>query len=94
MSDSKKFFELVTSDKAVQAELEKASFEGLKALVAEKGLNNEAQKALADAAAKVADAHGFTLGRVDEIFPEDMKTVAGGESWWEIYKRLLESLGA
>ncbi len=93
MSDSKKFFELVASDKAVQAEIEKASLEALKALFAEKGFKDEAQKAFTDAVAKVAEAHGFTLGGMDEISPEEMKAVVGGESWWEIYKRLLESSG-
>ena len=38
MSDSKKFFELASKDAAVKAELEKASFEALKALLAAKGL--------------------------------------------------------
>ena len=93
MSDSKKFFELAASDKAVQAELEKASLEALKALVAEKGLKDEAQKVFADAAAKVADAHGFTLGEMEEISPEEMKAVAGGDSWWDYYKCLLGNFG-
>ena len=78
MSDSKKFFELAASDKAVQAELEKASLEALKALVAEKGLKDEAQKVLADAAAKVAEAHGLKLGGMEELDVDEMKAVAGG----------------
>ena len=82
MSDSKKFFELVASNKAVQAELEKASLEALKALVAEKGLKDEAQKALTDAAAKVAEAHGLKLGEMEEISPEEMQAVAGGR--WSV----------
>ncbi len=78
MSDSKKFFELAASDKVVQAEVEKASLEALKALVAKKGLNDEAQKALTGAVAKVAEAHGLKLGGMDEVSSDEMKAVAGG----------------
>ena len=67
MSDSKKFFELVAKDNAVKAELEKASLEALKTLLAEKGLKDEAVKALSGAAAKVAEAHGLKLGGMEEV---------------------------
>ena len=78
MSDTKKFFELVSSDKSVQSELEKASFEALKSLVEQKGLSGEAQKVLRDAAMKVAEAHGFNLGAMEELSEEELKAVAGG----------------
>ena len=78
MSDSKKFFELVAKDNAVKAELEKASLEALKTLLAEKGLKDDAVKALEGAAAKVAEAHGLKLGGMEEVSPEEMKAVAGG----------------
>ena len=78
MSDTKKFFELVESDKAVQEELECASFEALKAFVEQKGLSGEAQKVLKDAMTKVAEAHGFNLGAMEELSEEELKAVAGG----------------
>ncbi len=79
MSDSKKFFELASKDAAVKAELEKASFEALKALLAAKGLQAEAQKALEEAAGKVAKAHGFDLS-MDEVSEDELQAVAGGYS--------------
>ena len=74
----KEFFELVAKDKAVQAELEKASLEALKAFVESKGLAGEAQKVLKDVVAKVAEAHGFKLGGMEELSEEELKAVAGG----------------
>ena len=82
----KEFFELVAKDKAVQAELEKASLEALKAFVESKGLAGEAQKVLKEAAAKVAEAHGFKDG-MEEISPEEMKAVAGGYACAETVMR-------
>ena len=78
MSDSKKFFELVTTDKAVQAELDKASMKALKDLLDAKGLHDESQKALEGAAAKVAEAHGLNLGWMDELDLDEMEAVVGG----------------
>ena len=43
MSDSKKFFELVSKDNAVKAELEQASLEALKKVLDDKGLGDEAK---------------------------------------------------
>ena len=91
MSDSKKFFELLAKDNAVKAELEKASFEALKALIVEKGLKDDAVKALEGATAKVAEAHGFKLGGMEEISPEEMKAVSGGD-WWDNIKSYILSL--
>ncbi len=39
MSDSKKFFELVSRDESVKAELERASLAAFEALLIKKGLN-------------------------------------------------------
>ena len=78
MSDSRKFFELVAKDNAVKTELEKASLEALKKILEDKGLGDEAKKALSDAMAKVAEAHGCKLGGMEEVSPEEMKAVAGG----------------
>ena len=78
MSDAKKFFELAASDKSVQSALEKASLEALKSLVESKGLSGEAQKVLKDAMTKVAEAHGFNLGAMEELSEEELKAVAGG----------------
>ena len=77
MSDTKKFFELAASDKSVQSELERASFEALKSLVESKGLVDEAQKVLKDAMTKVAEAHGFK-NEMEELDLDEMKAVAGG----------------
>ena len=78
MSDSKKFFELVSKDNAVKAELEQASLEALKKVLEDKGLGDEAKKALSYAMTQVAEAHGCKLGGMEEVSPEEMKAVAGG----------------
>ena len=89
MSDTKKFFELVSSDKSVQSELERASLDALKSLLESKGLAGEAQKVLREAMKNVAEAHGIK-GGMEEISPEEMNLVAGGDNnyWYYLYKLL------
>ena len=78
MSDNKKFFELIASDKNAQAELEKASIEALKELLISNGLEEEAHKALEGAMTRVAAAHGLNFSRMKELSDEEMKTASGG----------------
>ncbi len=80
MSDNKKFFELIASDKNAQAELEKASIEALQELLISNGLEEEAHKALEGAMTRVAAAHGLNFRRMRELNDEEMKTVSGGAS--------------
>lgn len=78
MSDLKKFFELIARDNSVKAELEQASFSALKKLLADKGLDEEAQNALSDAMEKVAEAHGLKIGKMEEMSAEELNAIAGG----------------
>ena len=78
MSDNKKFFELIASDKNAQAELEKASIEALQELLISNGLEEEAHKALEGAMTRVAAAHGLNFSRMKELSDEEMKTASGG----------------
>ena len=87
MSDLKKFFELVAKDNSVKAELEQASFAALEKLIADNGLQNEAQKALLEARAKVAEMHGLNLGGMEELSAEELKAVSGGYNI--LFSRLL-----
>ncbi len=78
MSDLKKFFELLARDNSVKEELEQASFSALKKLLADKGLDEEAQNALSDAMEKVAEAHGLKIGKMEEMSAEELNAVVGG----------------
>ena len=80
MSGTKEFFDLVSRDKDVKIELGTESVKALMALLAEKGLKDDAQKAMADVMAKVGKAHGFDLNAMEELSADDMKAVAGGKS--------------
>lgn len=59
MSSTKEFFNLVSKDANVKIELGEASIEALLALMKEKGLQDDAKKALEEVTVKVAEAHGF-----------------------------------
>ena len=86
----KEFFELVAKDKSVQSELERASLDALKSLLESKGLAGEAQKVLREAMKNVAEAHGIKFCGMEEISPEEMNLVAGGDNnyWYYLYKLL------
>ena len=78
MPVSKKFYEAVTKDPALKAELEQATLEALEALLKENGLEEEAVKAAQAAADKVAEAHGFAPEDTDELDLDELDAVAGG----------------
>lgn len=80
MSAMKEFFDLVSKDKNVKIELGTESVKALVALLAEKGLKNDAQKAIDAVTAKVAKAHGFDLNAMEELSLDEMSAVAGGKS--------------
>ena len=78
MSGTKEFLALVSKDKDVKTELAVETVVALRALLAEKGLNDEAQKAIQAIMVKVAKAHGFNLNTMEELDEEELKAVAGG----------------
>lgn len=78
MSGTKEFFELLAKDKDVKLELGTESIKALKALLEEKGLKDEAHKALDEAVSKVAKAHGFDFGAMEGLSEDELKAVAGG----------------
>ncbi len=79
MSGTKEFFDLVSKDKDVKLELGTETIKALMALLAEKGLKDDAKKAIDAVTAKVAKAHGFDLSAMEELSADDMKAVAGGK---------------
>ena len=79
MSVSKEFLELVSKDDAVKEELSGAAFAALLDLLKEKGLAEEAGKAVDAAAAAVAKAHGFKAEAMEEASEDELKAVAGGK---------------
>lgn len=79
MSATKEFFDLVSKDKDVKIELGKETVKALTVLLAEKGLNEDAQKVLEAAAEKVAKANGFDLNAMEELSLDELSAVAGGE---------------
>ena len=80
MSGTKEFFALVSKDKDVKIELGTETVKALTALLAEKGLKDDAKKAIDAVTAKVAKAHGFDLSAMEELSADDMKAVAGGKT--------------
>ena len=78
MSAMKEFFDLVSKDKDVKIELGTETVKALIALLAEKGLQDDARRALEAVTAKVAEAHGFKFGEMEEISEDEMQAVAGG----------------
>ena len=79
MSGTKEFFDLASKDKDVKLELGTETIKALMALLAEKGLKDDAKKAIDAVTAKVAKAHGFDLNAMQELSADDMKAVAGGK---------------
>ena len=79
MSATKEFFDLVSKDKDVKIELGEEALRALTELLAEKGLKDDARRVLEAASAKVAEAHGFRLGEMEELSLDEMQAVAGGD---------------
>ena len=82
MSTTKEFFDLVSNDANVKLELGEASIKALMALMTEKGLQDDAKKAIEDVTAKVAEAHGFDLNATEELSEDELEAVAGGDSFF------------
>ena len=74
----KEFFELVSKDKSVKLELAEESLKALSALLNERGLSEDAKNAMKAATQKIAEAHGFTPARKEELSNEELEAVAGG----------------
>lgn len=78
MSAMKEFFDLVSKDKDVKIELGEEALRALTELLAEKGLKDDARRVLEAAREKVAEAHGFKPGEMEELSEDEMQAVAGG----------------
>lgn len=78
MTVSKKFFEAVSKDEALKAELEQATLEALGEFLKSKGLEEETGKIAEAAMTKVAEAHGFKADEMQEVSEDELKAVAGG----------------
>ena len=79
MSSTKEFFNLISKDVNVKVELGEASIRALMALAKEKGLADDAKKAIEEVTLKVALAHGFDLNASEEISEDELDAVAGGK---------------
>ena len=79
MAISKEFLEAVSKDPDLRAEVDEAGFEALGELLKAKGLEEEAAKALDEAAEKVAAAHGFEPAGGEELAIDDLEGVSGGQ---------------
>ena len=78
MTVSKKFLEAVSKDKALNAEVDKATLEALGAFLKAKGLEDEAAKAAEAAMEKIAEAHGFKAEAMEAVSADELEAVAGG----------------
>ncbi|MBQ7592909.1 MAG: hypothetical protein IJU48_00995 [Synergistaceae bacterium] len=85
MSTTKEFFNLVSNNANVKMELGEASLKALIALMTEKGLQDDAKKAIEEITAKVAEAHGFDLNAPEELSEDELEAVAGGTCPHEEY---------
>ena len=79
MAISKEFFEAVSKDQDLRAEVDEAGYEALGEFLKAKGLEEEAGKALEEAAKKVAAAHGFEPAGGTELDIDDLEGVSGGQ---------------
>lgn len=79
MSGTKEFLALVSKDKDVKLELAVETVTALRTLLAEKGLSDEAQKAVEAVMSKTAKAHGFDINAMYELDEDELKAVAGGD---------------
>jgi len=78
MAISKEFFEAVSKDQDLRAEVDEAGYEALGEFLKAKGLEEEAGKVLEEAAEKVAAAHGFEPAGGTELDINDLEGVSGG----------------
>ena len=78
MLSTKEFFNLVSKDANVKVELGEASIRALVELAKEKGLAEDAKKALEEVTLKIALAHSFDLNASEEISEDELDAVAGG----------------
>ena len=79
MAISKEFLEAVSKDPDLEAEVYEAEYGALGELLKAKGLEEEAAKALEEAAEKVAAAHGFEPAGDAELDIDDLEGVSGGQ---------------
>ena len=78
MAISKEFLEAVSKDPDLEAEVYEAEYGALGEFLKAKGLEEEAGKALEEAAEKVAAAHGFEPAGDAELDIDDLEGVSGG----------------
>ena len=78
MSTAKEFFDLVSKDQDVKIELGEEALRALTELLTEKGLQDDARRALEAVAEKVAETHGFKFGEMEELSEDELAAVAGG----------------
>ena len=79
MAISKEFLEAVSKDPDLEAEVYEAEYGALGEFLKAKGLEEEAGKALEEAAEKVAAAHGFEPAGDAELDIDDLEGVSGGQ---------------
>lgn len=79
MAISKEFLEAVSKDPDLEAEVYEAEYGALGEFLKAKGLEEEAAKALEEAAEKVAAAHGFEPAGDAELDIDDLEGVSGGK---------------
>ena len=79
MAISKEFLEAVSKDPDLEAEVYEAEYGALGEFLKAKGLEEEAAKALEEAAEKVAAAHGFEPAGDAEFDIDDLEGVSGGK---------------
>ncbi len=78
MAVSKEFLEAVSNDRDLESEVERATYDALGELLKEKGLEEEAGRAMEAAMEKVAEAHGFEPADPDELAIDELEGVSGG----------------
>ena len=78
MAVSKEYLVAVSQDATLRAEAENAAFEALVDFLKERGLEEEAGKAIEAATEKFAEAHGFKPEYSGSLDLDELDAVAGG----------------
>ena len=78
MAVSKEFLEAMSNDGDLKSEVERATFGALDELLKEKGIEEEAARAMEAAMEKVAASHGFESADPDDLGLDDLEGVSGG----------------